>query len=372
MGLWDKIKGELIDIIEWLDDSHDTLVYRFERYGNEIKYDAQLTVREGQSAVFINEGQLADVFPPGMYSLTTKNLPVLSTLKGWKHGFESPFKAEVYFVSTRQFTDLKWGTKNPVMLRDPEFGPLRIRAFGTYAMRVKDPATFLREVVGTSGHFTTDGITDQLRNLVITRFTDNVAESKLAVLDMAANYNELGDFVIEKIQPEFEELGLELTKLLVENISLPPAVEKALDKRTSMGVIGNLGAYTQFQAAEAMEKAVSQPGGGGLAGAGLGAGMGFALAQQMGQALSQPQQQQMGGPTAPPPIPQQSVYHVAVGGQQTGPYDLQTLQQQAQQGTLTRDSMVWAQGMAQWQKAGEVAELQRLFAAVPPPLPPPG
>jgi len=150
MGLWDKIKGEFIDIVEWLDDTQDTLVYRFERYGNEIKYDAKLTVREGQSAVFVNEGQLADVFPPGMYSLTTKNLPILSTLKGWKHGFESPFKAEVYFVSTRQFTDLKWGTKNPVMLRDPEFGPVRIRAFGTYALRVSDPAKFLREVVGTS------------------------------------------------------------------------------------------------------------------------------------------------------------------------------------------------------------------------------
>ena len=371
MGLWDKIKGEFIDIVEWLDDSHDTLVDRFERYGNEIKYDAQLTVREGQSAVFINEGQLADVFPPGMYSLTTKNLPILSTLKGWKHGFESPFKAEVYFVSTRQFTDLKWGTKNPVMLRDPEFGPVRIRAFGTYALRVSDPATFLREVVGTSGHFTTDGITDQLRNLVVTRFTDQVAESKLAVLDMASNCNELGDFVLDKIQPEFEEYGLVLTKLLVENISLPPAVEEALDKRTSMGVIGNLGAYTQFQAAQAMEKAASQPGGGGMAGMGMGAGMGFGMAQQMAQAMGQAQQApQTVGPATPPPLPQQTTYHVAVGGQQAGPYDMQTLQQQAQQGTLTRDSLVWSQGMDAWKKAGEVEALQGLFAATPPPLPP--
>ncbi len=367
MGLWDKIKGEFIDIIEWLDDSSDTLVYRFERYGNEIKYDAQLTVREGQAAVFVNEGQLADVFPPGTFSLTTQNLPVLSTLKGWKYGFESPFKAEVYFVSMRQFTDEKWGTKNPVMLRDPEFGPLRLRAFGTYALRVKDPATFLREIVGTSGHFTTDGITDQLRNLVVSRFTDHVAESKLAALDMAANYTELGDFVAEKIRPEFEAYGLELTTLLVENISLPPAVEEALDKRTSMGVIGNLGAYTQFQAAQAMEKAAENPGG--TAAGGIGMGMGFAMANQMGQAMAQ---QQAGGPSAPPPLPQQAAYHVAVGGQQAGPYDLQTLRQQAQQGALTRETLVWKQGMTGWAKAGEVAELQPLFAAVPPPLPPGG
>jgi membrane protease subunit (stomatin/prohibitin family) len=365
MGLWDKVKGEFIDIIEWLDDSHDTLVYRFERHGNEIKYGAKLVVREGQSAVFINEGKLADVFPPGTYTLTTQNLPILTTLKGWKYGFESPFKAEVYFVSMRQFTDEKWGTKNPVMLRDPEFGPLRLRAFGTYSLRVKDPATFLREVVGTSGHFTTTGITDQLRNLVVTRFTDQVAESKLAVLDMASNYNELGDFVAEKIQPEFEEYGLELTKLLVENISLPPAVEEALDKRASMGVIGNLGAYTQFQAAQAMEKAADNPGG--MASGGMGMGMGFAMANQMGQAMGQ--QQNMGG-GAPPPLPQASSYHVAVDGQQAGPYDMQTLQQQASQGTLTRDSLVWKQGMAQWSKAGEVSELQSIFPAAPPPLPP--
>ncbi len=367
MGLWDKIKGEFIDIIEWLDDSSDTLVYRFERHGNEIKYNAKLVVREGQQAVFVNEGQLADVFPPGTFSLTTQNLPVLSTLKGWKYGFESPFKAEVYFVSMRQFTDEKWGTKNPVMLRDPEFGPLRLRAFGTYALRVKDPATFLREIVGTSGHFTTDGITDQLRNLVVSRFTDHVAESKLAALDMAANYTELGDFVAEKIRPEFEAYGLELTTLLVENISLPPAVEEALDKRTSMGVIGNLGAYTQFQAAQAMEKAAENPGG--TAAGGIGMGMGFAMANQMGQAMAQ---QQAAGPSAPPPLPQQAAYHVAVGGQQAGPYDLQTLRQQAQQGALTRETLVWKQGMTGWAKAGEVAELQPLFAAVPPPLPPGG
>lgn len=371
MSLWKSIKGELIDIIEWLDDSHSSLVWRFPRHDNEIKNGAKLVVREGQSAVFVNEGQLADVFPPGTYTLETANLPILSTLKGWKYGFDSPFKAEVYFVSTRQFTDLKWGTKNPVMLRDPEFGPVRIRAFGTYAMRAKDPADIIREIVGTNAHFTTDDITNQLRNLVVSRFVDNVAESKLAVLDLAANYDEFGSQVKEKIQPEFEAYGLELTTLLIENISLPPAVEEALDKRTSMGVIGNLGAYTQFQAANAMEQAAQNPGG--MASGGMGMGMGFAMANQMGQAMAQPAQPFNPAATGatPPPPPAPVAYHVAVNGQTTGPYDLNTLRQQAAQGQFTPDSVVWKQGMSGWIRAGDVAELQQVFQAVPPPPPPP-
>ena len=160
MGLFDKIKGEFIDIIEWLDSSSDTMVHRFERYQNEIKYGAKLTVRETQLAVFINEGQLADVYQPGMYTLTTENMPILTTLKGWKYGFNSPFKAEVYFINTKNFTDLKWGSPNPIMLRDPEFGPIRIRAFGNYAMKVTDPVKFIKEIVGTDGNFTTEGISD--------------------------------------------------------------------------------------------------------------------------------------------------------------------------------------------------------------------
>ena len=268
MGLWDKIKGEFVDVIEWTDSSNDTLVWRFERYNNEIKYGAKLTVREGQVAAFINEGQLADVFQPGMYTLETANLPILATLKGWKHGFQSPFKAEVYFVNTRQYTDQKWGTKNPIMLRDPEFGSVRLRAFGTYALRVTDAAVFIREIVGTDGHFTTDEITDQLRNIVVSRFADALGEAKVPVLDLAANYNELGDSIREKIQPEFTEYGLSLTKLLVENISLPPVVEEALDKRTSMGVIGDMNRFTQFQTAEAIKDAANNPGGIGSCGCG--------------------------------------------------------------------------------------------------------
>ena len=365
MAFWDKLRGELVDIIQWTDDSNDTMVYRFERYGNEIKYGAKLIVREAQAAVFIREGQLADVFTPGTHTIETGCLPILSTLAGWKHGFESPFKAEVYFVNTRRFTDLKWGTKNPIMLRDAEFGPVRLRAFGSYAMRVSEPASFIREIVGTDGHFTTDEITSQLRNMIITRFTDLLGESKIPVLDLASNYDELSDFVTKKLTPEFQTYGLKITKLLVENISLPPAVEEAMDKRSQMGIIGNLQAYTQFQAANAMEDAAKQPGG--LAGGGMGMGMGFAMANQMGQAMNQPP---AAPPQSPPPMPQQAAWFVAVNGQQTGPVDDAGLRQMVSAGQLTPQTLVWKQGMAQWTQATDVPEMIPLLGTTPPPMPP--
>lgn len=361
MGLWDKLKGELVDIVEWLDPTSDTLVYRFERYNNEIKYGAKLIVREGQAAVFVSEGRLADVFAPGTYTLETRSLPVLSTLMGWKHGFESPFKSEVYFVSTRQFTDLKWGTKNPVMLRDPEFGPLRLRAFGTYVVRVTDPAAFLREIVGTSAEFTMDQISEQLRNQIVARFTDILGESRIPVLDLCANYDELGKFVTERMRQQDGSLGIDVTKLLVENISLPPEVEQALDKRTSMGVIGDLSRYTQFQSAEALRDAAKNPGG--MAAVGIGAGMGMAMGGQMAQAMSP-----AGG--MPPPIPGPAGFFVALGGQQSGPFDLSTLQKKAQAGELSRETLVWRNGLPSWTKAGEISELGAIFASTPPPLPP--
>ncbi len=364
MGLWDKIRGEFIDIIEWTDPSNDTMVCRFERHGNEIKMGAQLTVREGQVAIFIDNGQLADVYEPGMYTLETDNMPILSTLKGWKYGFSSPFKAEVYFVSTRRFTDLKWGTKHPITLRDAEFGPVRLRAFGTYVIKVNDAAQFIREIVGTDGHFTKDEITDQLRNLIVSRFADIIGESKIPVLDLAANYDELGGFVTKKIHDDFTNYGLDVTKMLVENISLPEEVEKALDKRSSMGVIGNLQQYTQFQTANAMEEAAKNPGG--MAAGGMGMGMGFAMANQMGQSMQGAQGQQ----ATPPPLPQATAFFVAINNQQAGPFDMNVLQQYVQSGQLTRETLVWKQGMAQWTQAGQVSELAQLFGATPPPLPP--
>ncbi|PKP19830.1 MAG: antifreeze protein [Bacteroidetes bacterium HGW-Bacteroidetes-21] len=368
MGLWDKIKGEFIDIIEWLDASSDTMVHRFERHENEIKNGAKLTVRESQVAVFINEGQLADVFKPGMYTLTTENLPILSTLKGWKYGFNSPFKAEVYFVNTKQFTDLKWGTPNPIMLRDAEFGPIRIRAFGNYSMRVVDAAKFIREVVGTDGNFTSDKITDQLKNLVVTRFTDAVGESKIPVLDMAANYNEFSKFVETQLKPEFQEYGIDLTKLLVSNISLPPNVEEALDKRSTLGIMGGIGQYTQVQTADAILAAANNPSSGGMAGAGMGMGMGMSMGSTMMGAMNQAQQpQQQQGAGAPPPLVQ---FFLVLNGQQAGPFDMNGLKQHVAGGQLTPETLVWKNGLANWIPASQVVELASLFQT-PPPIAPP-
>lgn len=363
MGLFDKIRGEFIDVIEWTDSSNDTMVYRFERQGNEIKYGAKLTVRESQVAVFVNEGQIADVFQPGMYTLETQNIPLLSTLQGWKHGFNSPFKAEVYFVNTRRFTDLKWGTKNPVMMRDKEFGMVRLRAFGAYEVRVKDAPTFLKEIVGTDDRFHTDEVAEQLRNILVSKFTNLIGTANIPVLDLAGSYDQLGKLLTERIGPEFNEYGLSLTKILVENISLPPEVEAAIDKRTSMGVVGDLGRYAQFQAADSIPAAAANPGG--TMGAAMGIGMGAAMGQQMAGVLNQ-----QPPPAAPPPLPGGNSFFVAVNGQQQGPFDMAALTRRLQQGLLTRETLVWAQGMANWTPAGQVADFAPLFANAPPPLPP--
>ena len=371
MPIMNFIKGQFIDVIEWTDDSRDTMVYRFERYGNEIKYGAKLTVREGQVAVFIHEGQLADVFTPGLYMLETNNMPIMTTLQSWDHGFSSPFKSEVYFVSTARFTDLKWGTKNPIMLRDPEFGPTRIRAFGTYTVRVKDAGVFMKEIVGTDGQFTTDEITSQIRNIIVQQFSQTVASSGIPVLDMAGNTGEFGGLVAGKISETIASYGLSLPELYIENISLPPAVEEALDKRTSMGVVGDLNKYTQFQTAEAMRAAAENPGGGGGMGEGLGMGMGMAMASQMANAMNQQQQQpHQAAHAAPPPPPVEHVWHIAVNGATKGPFSRADLGRMAQGGELTRDTHVWTAGQDGWKKAGEITELAQLFTVMPPPPPP--
>jgi membrane protease subunit (stomatin/prohibitin family) len=364
--IWNKLMGEFIDVIEWTDDSSNTMVWRFERHGNEIKNGAQLTVRESQVAVFVNEGKIADIFGPGMYTLETKNLPILSTLQGWVHGFKSPFKAEIYFVNTRRFTDLKWGTKNPITLRDKEFGVIRLRAFGSYVLRVVDPGTFVREIVGTDSHFTTEEVSEQLRNMIVARLPGILAEGGIPMLDMAASQEQFGQFIANKLKPEFLGMGLELVQLLIENLSLPPEVEAALDKRTQMGVLGDLSKYQQFQAAEALAAAAKAPGG--AAGQGMGLAMGMMMAQQVGGLLGG--QNAPAGAATPPPLPQETSWYVAAGGQQQGPYPLAKLRELAAARQLTGDMLVWTQGMAAWTKAGEVAELAALLAAVPPPLPP--
>ena len=366
MGLWDKLRGELIDIIEWTEPpGSELLAYRFPRYNNEIKYGAKLTVREGQAAAFVNQGQLADVFTPGMYTLETKNLPILSTILGWKYGFSSPFKAEVYFISTKQWTDLKWGTQNPVMLRDPEFGPVRLRAYGTYAMRVSEPGTFLKQLVATDPSFETFDVTNQLRNIIVSRFVDVVGQAKLPVLEMAGNYEKLGKLAQDQLADEVAGMGLALTQFYVENISLPPEVEQALDTRSKMGVLGNLDQYTRYQTAEAIREAAKNPGG--IAGAGVGIGAGVAIGQQMAGTLGSASAP--GAGAGPPPLPTTVAYYLGVNGPQAGPFDMATLAAKVRDSSLTRATLVWKPGMSGWVPAESVAELQGLFANVPPPLP---
>ncbi|MFT3687874.1 SPFH domain-containing protein [Paenirhodobacter sp.] len=380
MGILDFLTGEFIDVIEWTDDSRDTMVWRFERYGHAIKYGAKLTVREGQAAVFVHEGQIADVFGPGLYMLETNNMPVLTTLQHWDHGFRSPFKSEVYFVNTTRFNDLKWGTKNPVICRDSEFGMVRLRAFGTYAMRVTDPAKFMAEIVGTDGEFTADEISFQIRNVIVQEFSRVVAGSTIPVLDMAANTADLGRIVATAIAPVIAAYGLSIPEFYIENISLPEAVEAALDKRTSMGIVGDLNRYMQFNAAEAM----GQPGsaaGAGMAtavGAGVGLAMGGQAAQSWGPwGVAPAAQAPWGGGGAavaapPPPPPVERVWHVAAGGQTTGPFSKASLGRQAASGSFTRDSLVWSPGQDGWKRAEEITELAQLFTIAPPPPPPPG
>lgn len=364
MGIWDRLKHELIDIIQFLDDTNNTLVYRFERFNNEIKNGAKLVVREGQVAVFIDEGRLADVFGPGTYTLSTQNVPILATLKGWKYGFESPFKCEVYFVATRTFTDLKWGTMNPVMLRDAEFGPVRLRAFGSYTLRVKDAGAFVKQLVGTGvgGEFTLEDISNQLRNTIVARFGDALGESKIPALDLASKYDDLAGLLGQRLAPELGHWGVELSQLLVENISLPPEVEQAMDKRSSMGVIGNLNAYTQFQAANAIEDAAKNPG---AAGSVVGMGMGMMMNNQMGQAMAGAVQ---GGP---PPVPGHSAatLYLVIDGQQAGPFTADQLREHARAGRLTARTYAWRQGMPEWKPASDVPEVAAILGSTPPPLP---
>ncbi|MBR3874805.1 MAG: SPFH domain-containing protein [Clostridia bacterium] len=308
MGLFDIVRGQLIDVIEWTDNSRNTMVHKYDMNGKEIMMGAQLTVRESQSAVFVNEGQLADVFAPGRYELTTQNMPILTALKAWKFGFNSPFKSDVYFVNTRQFTDCKWGTANPVMMRDAEFGMIRIRAFGSYSFKVKDPAVFMKEVFGTSALFTVDGVEGQIKSIVVSGLSDAIAQSKIPALDLAANYSELAQYAMQTLNPKVESLGLTLCNFVIENISLPEDVEKAMDKRTSMGVLGDLNRYTQYQAAEAMRESANNDSTGM---AGMGVGMGAAA--MMGQMFTQ----SMGGMNAMQPQMQQAQPAAAPVAQKT-------------------------------------------------------
>src|SRR5580765_2984036 len=277
MGLTDFIRSQFIEIIEWNDDSRDTLSYRFPDDDKEIKNGAQLIVRESQAAQFVYLGQYGDLFGPGKYTLTTDNIPVLTTLKGWKYGFQTPFKADVYYIVTRIFTGNKWGTSNPVLMRDADFGIVRLRAFGTYDFRIVEPARFLKEVAGTDQHFRLDEFADVMRSRIVSVFSDALASSKVPALDVAARYSELGDALLPLINPALKEkYGLEMPTFVVENVSVPPEVEQAIDKRASMAAVGNLNDYVKFQMAQGFEK-----GGSGVGGVGAEMAVGMSMAQQM-------------------------------------------------------------------------------------------
>lgn len=274
-----------LKIIEWSDDSKNQIVWKYPMDGRKIFYGSKLTVRESQSAIFLNKGEIADVFEPGMYSLTTSNLPILSNLLGLPYGFKSPFFADVFFVNTKQFTNQKWGTTNPITMRDKDFGTIRIRAFGTYAFKVINPATFLKELFGTNSSFTTEDITNYLRSMLVAGISDTIAESKISALDLASNLMEFNKVVVSNLQASFEKLGLEVTNCIIENISFPEAVEKAIDTRTSLGVLGeHMDSFVKYQSAEAIRDAAKNPG---VAGFGTQMGTGIALGQMLTDGIKQ-------------------------------------------------------------------------------------
>jgi len=376
MGLWDTLsnhaKAQFLDVIQWLDDSKNTLVYRFPVFNQAIQDGGKLVVREGQAAVFVAEGRLSDVFGPGSYELSTRTKAIWGFFESIKYGLNMPYKGDIYFVSTRQFTDQKWGTANPLMLRDRDLGAVRIRAFGVFAYRITDPAVFIRELVGTAGLYTTDEINGQLKRKLVSALADTIGESKIPALDLISQYMDLGDALRQRLNGWFQEnYGITLTDFVVENISVPPEVEKMLDKRSSMAMVGDMNAYTQFQAANAIEQAAVRPGGGGaFMEAGLGLAMGGAMGQQLGRAQQAPgtfNPQQGLGPPPPPPV--EVRYHYQ-GPSGQGEYSAREIAGLIFQNRSAAHN-VWANGWPGWKAWGEVPEIASLLPPVPPPLPTP-
>lgn len=385
MGIFNRFSGEFVDIIEWTQTDSDTMVYRFPRYKNEIKYGAKLTVREGQTAILVNEGKVADVFPPGIYELQTANLPILSTLQNWHHGFESPFKAEVYFFNTTDFLDLKWGTKQPVTLSDAQFGIVRLRAFGSYTMRISNAEVFLRKLVGTDGNFEITEVSNQLTNAIVTRFPEVLAESDSGLLELPAKYSELATTVEQLVEPEFAQYGLDIGKVYIESISLPDDVQKVLDEKTGMNIIGDsMNDYTKFQAAQGMKNADNS--GSSMASAGIGMAMGMEMGKDMVREMQSqpaqpaatqpqsPQQSQTAETTVAPEQPKQApppsppIYYLMVLGERLGPMTLEDVYRKLEQGEVSKQTLIWRQGMVEWQSIVSSAEVD--LSHIPPPPPP--
>lgn len=365
MGFFDKLRNEFVDIIEWQDNTGDTLIWKFPRYKDEIKMGAKLTVRESQQAVFMNEGVIADLFNPGMYTLETKNLPILTTLKGFEFGFNSPFKADVFFVSTKQFVDQRWGTKNAITINDDRFGMIELRAFGTFAFRIEDGGKFIKEIAGTNSSFSTDDINGQLRSLIVNKFTNAVGNGNIPIDKMAGSLEELSNLCQEKLNEDFEAYGLKITRFLIENVSMPDDIKQEIFEYSRLNKI-DVQKLAQLKAAKSIETAAENQGVGGMGvGIGVGAGIGNMVANTMGAAVGNLNQQS----NTPPPIPTATPYFVAVEGKQTGPFDLAQLTQMAQSGSLQKESLVWKTGLANWSAAASIDDLAALFNSVPPPLP---
>lgn len=289
MGLFSFTKSQLLKAIEWTDDTKDTIVYKYPMDGRQIMYGSKLTVREGQVAIFVNKGKLADVFEAGYHKLSASNLPFLTKLLSLPFGFNSPFYADIYFINTKQFTNVKWGTSNPITMRDKEFGTIRIRSYGTYAFRVGEPVVFLKELFGTNSTFKTEDIAGYLKSMLVANISDTIAESKISALDLACNLLEFNKAAQGHVNVEFNKLGLTLTNLVIENISFPEEVEKAIDTRSSMGVMGDtMDTFVKYQAANALRESANNPNGSNMAGMGVGLGSGVAMGQILNQSLQTP------------------------------------------------------------------------------------
>ena len=371
MGLMDKLRGEFVDIIEWLEDSRTLLAWRFPRYQNEIKQGAQLIVREGQIAIFVYQGQLADTFGPGTYTLNTQNLPLMSTLQGWRHGFNSPFRSEVYFINTRPVTDLRWGTPTPITLRDPDFGMVQVRANGLCIVRVQNPPLFLRTVIGTDSAVDIDEVTELIRREISQALSELVLGTGVGAIDLQSRQTELSgklrDVVAARVDDEF---GLAIDSITM-NVSLPDEITQAMTRGVAQGVeesgrmrqLDDLDKYQRVRQIDAMNAAAGNPGGGAM-GDMMGAGMGVVLGQQMANQMNQPAQQQ-----TPPPLVQDSqTFHIEINGASAGPYNIGQVREMVANGQLTTHTLVWSAGLAGWMPAGQVPALLAFFVS-PPPLP---
>ncbi len=366
--------ARIFDIIEHVDEGADQIVHRVpERGSGDFRIGSQLIVRESQAAVFFRDGKALDTFGPGRHTITTANIPLLVDLVGKAFSGRTPFRAEVYFVTTRELTQMKWGTPQPITIEDPILRMARITAFGTYAIQVTDPQLFVSKIVGTQNLYRTRDIQSFFRSIILTKMTDLIGEMGKSILQMAAFVEELAAGVRAKAAEEFAARGVTLNSFYVESISPTEETAKAIDAAASMGAIGDMGAYMQYQGAQAMREAAQNQGEAGTGvGLGAGVGLGSAVGQMFGQSMQQGQQQGGGqgqAPSGPPPVPQASTYYVAIEGQQTGPFDMNALQQKIQAGEVSRDTLVWKAGMDQWAKAGNVDEVSNLFKQTPPPVP---